>query len=76
LAQGKRAALAYIIQKMFLKLMTLASKALQPSWGSHGKIARARTAVSEHGPGLWLTFKHNPYPPSTITTLEKLHKLD
>jgi cellulose biosynthesis protein BcsQ len=73
LAQGKRAALACIIQKMFLKLMTLASK-LQPSWGGHGKIARARTAVSEHGPGLWLTFKHNPHPPS-ITTLGKLHKL-
>src|SRR5262245_56843181 len=61
--------------QMFRKLMAPATKALKPWWGSYGKIDRARADVNEHGPGLWLTFKHNPHAPSTITTLGTLDKL-
>jgi hypothetical protein len=40
------AALAYIIQKMFLKLMTLASKALQPSWVATVRLRARRRGVN------------------------------
>lgn len=68
-------ALAYIAQKVLRRAGSWIIATL-PFWlESIKKIARARSAVDENGPGLWLTIKHNPHPRDTINILSKLSKL-
>src|SRR5262245_17033074 len=53
-------AFIYFCQKCVRKLGSWLS-ATFPSWYECiKKIARVRTAVDEHGPGVWLAIKHNP----------------
>ena len=62
-------------QKRLRKFSARAREALPSLLENHQKIERVRSAVDESGPGLWLTIKHNPHPPSTIDALQKTGKL-
>ncbi len=68
------AALLFFGQKLSLKVWSWAGRVF-PWWEGYRKFVRARDAVAEHGPGLWLTIKHNPHPPNTIDALKNLGKL-
>jgi cellulose biosynthesis protein BcsQ len=69
------AAFVYVGQKLVRRCGSWVSTAFPAWWDGIKKIARARAAVDECGPGLWLTIKHNPHRPSTIETLWSLSKL-
>lgn len=56
------AAIVYIVQKVVRRVSTWVWKTIPLWWNCCGKLARARTAVDERGPGLWLTIKVNPHP--------------
>jgi hypothetical protein len=69
------AAFVYVGQKVVRTCGSWVSTAFPAWWDCIKKIARARAAVDERGPGLWLTVKHNPHRPTTIETLWSLSKL-
>lgn len=69
------AAIVYIVQKVVRRVSTWVWKTIPLWWNCCGKLARARTAVDERGPGLWLTIKVNPHPPRVIERLNNIGKL-
>lgn len=54
------AATIYILQKLLRRVSLSVARTLGPWWACSRKIARARQAVDEHGPGLWLAIKQEP----------------
>jgi cellulose biosynthesis protein BcsQ len=67
------AGLVYVTQRLFRRVGSWTAIAFPPWWASVEKISRARSAIDEYGPGLWLTI--DPHPPSNIDTLKNLGKL-
>lgn len=69
------AVLVYIGQKLLRRLGAWVAKAFPSWWDCCRRVTRARAAVDELGPGLWLTIKHNPQPPHVVAKLKNLDKL-
>ena len=67
------AAVIYLVQKFVRWTWASAGSALRPWWGCCRKLARAREAVDEHGPGLWLSITRTP--PNIVDKLRDLGKL-
>jgi chromosome partitioning protein len=63
----------YLLQKLARWLWGWGRSSLGPWWGCCRKLARARDAVEERGPGLWLSITRTP--PTVVEKLKDLGKL-
>jgi cellulose biosynthesis protein BcsQ len=67
--------LSWLYRAFLFRWWTWAKDGFLSRWGSNQKLTRVREAIAEQGPGVWLTFKHNPHPPKSIDRLRNLGKL-
>jgi hypothetical protein len=67
--------LSWLYREFLFEWWTWAKDGFLSRWRSHQKLTRAREAIAEQGPGVWLTFRHNPHPPKSIDRLRNLGKL-
>jgi cellulose biosynthesis protein BcsQ len=72
-------AVGFIVLSLAGWLATYCWRKLRPwlvsGWGCCRKLAIARNAVEEGGPGLWLSIQHSPQPPPVVRRLQNLGKL-
>ncbi len=69
------AAFVYVLQKSVRAAAAWLARTFPPWWNCCRKVARARAAIDENGPGLWLTIKTKPHPPKVVESLKNLGKI-